>query len=125
MQIGYKQYSRCYITKQRYINIICCFNAYFYRMEGSIFKYIRLCYNKFVWYKRHFTNILKSPLPNMLKQIIEDKSLLINEITPDNFDEFMKKLIEEGALEFDYKTLAGKPKDGAPLGDGTGAKDEK
>ena len=75
--------------------------------------------------KRHFTNILKSPLPNMLKQIIEDKSLLINEITPDNFDEFMKKLIEEGALEFDYLTLAGAPKDNAPLGDGTGAKDEK
>lgn len=77
--------------------------------------------------KRHFTNILKSPLPSMLKQIIEDKSLLINEITPGNFDEFMKKLIDEGALEFDYLTLAGAPKPdkGAPLGDGTGAKNEK
>ena len=55
----------------------------------------------------HFETLLKSDIDNdLMRKIIQDKSLIINEITPGNFDLFMAQMSNNGLLHVDYNDLS-------------------
>ena len=57
--------------------------------------------------KKHFDTLLKSDINNdLMKKIIQDKSLIVNEITPGNFELFLAQLYSNGLLAIDYEELA-------------------
>ena len=64
-----------------------------------------------------FTKLLKSKLPEIVRKIFDDKSLMINEITPENWEPFLKKMSENDILEYDYEIIQGKLPKGDPLRD--------
>lgn len=53
-----------------------------------------------------FNTLMKSNIDNdLMEKIIEDKSLIINEITPGNFDAFIAKMYENNLLNVSYDKL--------------------
>ena len=56
--------------------------------------------------KEHFDTLLNSDIDNdLMKKIIQDKSLIINEMTPGNFDAFIAKMYENNLLKVSYDKL--------------------
>jgi len=56
--------------------------------------------------KKHFDTLMKSDIDNdLMKKIIQDKTLIINEITPGNFDAFIAKMYENNLLNVSYDKL--------------------
>ena len=55
----------------------------------------------------HFDTLLKSNIDNdLMRKIVQDKSLIVNEITPGNFDLFMAQMGVNGLLHVDYNDLS-------------------
>tara|TARA_B100000795_G_scaffold261015_1_gene237413 strand:- start:3323 stop:4087 length:765 start_codon:yes stop_codon:yes gene_type:complete len=58
--------------------------------------------------KTSFNTLLKTDIDNdLMKKIIQDKSLIVNEITPSNFDLFVAKMSDNNLLTKSYETLQG------------------
>tara|TARA_A100001011_G_C14302139_1_gene841303 strand:+ start:2282 stop:3061 length:780 start_codon:yes stop_codon:yes gene_type:complete len=56
--------------------------------------------------KKHFDTLLKSGLNNeLMKKIIEDKSIIVNEMTPRNFDTFLSQMNNNGLLMVSFDEL--------------------
>ena len=58
--------------------------------------------------KDHFETLLKSTKDNdseLMKKVLEDNSLMINEITPGNYDAFIAKMYENNLLNISYDKL--------------------
>lgn len=54
----------------------------------------------------HFDTLMKSETDNdLMEKIIQDKTLIINEITPGNFDAFIAKMYENNLLNVSYDKL--------------------
>jgi len=58
--------------------------------------------------KKYFDALLKSDIDNdLMKKIIQDKSLIVNEITPGNYDLFIAKMSDNNLLAKSYEKLQG------------------
>lgn len=56
--------------------------------------------------KKYFNTLLKPEIDNeLMKKIIQDKSLIINEITPSNYDLFLQQMNKNGLLSMDIRKL--------------------
>lgn len=54
----------------------------------------------------HFDTLLKSDINNdLMKKIIQDKTIIINEMTPGNYDAFIAKMYENNLLTVSYDKL--------------------
>ena len=67
--------------------------------------------------KKNFNDLLNSNMGNsLLQKITQDKSMIINEITPGNFDLFLSEMSKNGLLAVTYEDL-GKLEERANKGD--------
>ena len=56
--------------------------------------------------KDHFDTLLKSEIGNeLIQKIKEDKTMIINEMTPGNYDAFIAKMYENNLLKISYDKL--------------------
>ena len=56
--------------------------------------------------KRNFNSLINDNMDNaLMKKILQDKSMIINEITPGNFDLFFSKMSDDKTLAVSYEEL--------------------
>jgi len=89
-----------------FVSIICFINIFpgWLRPFSNTFGY---AFAMFLSVKSVFTELLKTQGDNpLLGQIYSDKSMIINEMSPDNYDDFMANLKGSGILKQNVKDLS-------------------